>query len=850
MRSKRRKKGKPDLSTGLNLAVVTAFTALILWGVFLVRDKMLQNTQELGTSLAESYALEEQSRIQVYGMLIRLGTKHMDTLTENGSSGEEIQKWLSDYDRDLEDILGARVVDPYAVVNGEILAAAPWEGDREYEYENTEWYRKAMEEGNEVIFTDAYVDAITGRELVTVARKAEHSDSVLAFDIFLDNFYIHKNLAELPEHSSFFLYDSSGQLIYSITELDTSREEAKVYTRQLLEGIQDGTLEPFNSSIRDLDGRQRGVYYYKMDNGWTSVITIPLNTILQGETDEIFLFLLGICLLLLAVVLFTVFREFLGKERLRRISDTVNILGNSYYGIYRVNYVQGTYETVKSSEDVADRLGREGDYGVLMEVMRELVDEQTNEDFQKSFSLENIRRLVEKGIYDFGGDYKRLFGDHYRWVNARMICSSSLGLDEVIICFREVDAEKQLQLKQQMLLESALESARKSARDKSMFFSHVSHDMRTPLNAVIGLADLALEHRDDSGKMTDYLEKIRQAGRQLLTLINDILDISKIDQGGAGTLDSKPADLQKCVEDCASMFGDEAEKTGKVFRTEFSVRDRMVYCDTFRISQILNNLLSNAFKYSGPGAEIVLKVKQLEYGAAKGKYEITVADTGFGMSGEFLERIFQPFTRETRFSPVQTVGTGLGMPIVKSLVQQMDGDISVKSELGKGSTFTVTLPFAPAEPEEEVPEPEEAFSLEGKRILVAEDNGINMEITVEFLTMMGAEVVQAADGREAVKRFAESEPGSIDAVLMDMQMPEMDGCEASRKIRSLDRPDSRTVPIVAVTANAFAEDVAQTKAAGMDGHLAKPIDFKALCRLLESIAVQRQQEKGRQDGEN
>ncbi len=836
MRPNGKKFRKLDLSTWLNLAMVAAFTALTLWGIFLVRDKMLKNAQEMGTSLAESYALEEQNRIQMYGMLILLGTKHMDKLAESGSTPEEVEKWLKDYDQDLSDILGGHIVSPYAVVDGEVLSASPWEGAENYDYASTEWYQRAMESG-EVVFTDAYMDAVTGQELITIARKTEQAGDVLAFDIVMENFYSHKNHAELPENSSYFLYDSSGHMIYSVTELQASEEEVEEYTGRLLAGIRDGTLGSFNSSIMDLDGQRRSVYYHEMDNGWTSVITMPVNTILQGDIDGIFLFLLSVCLLLLAAVLFVVFRAFLGNERLRRISDTVNILGNSYYGIYRVNYEEGTYETVKSSADVAGRLGKSGSYQLLMDVMRELVDEQTGKDFQESFSLGNIRKLVSDGIHDFGGDYKRLFGDQYRWVNARMICSSSLALDEVIICFREVNAEKTLQLKQQMLLESALESARKSATDKSVFFSHVSHDMRTPLNAVIGLSDLALEHQDDGEKVIGYLTKIRQAGRQLLTLINDILDLSKIEQGGAGTLDTRPADLKKCVEDCAAIFADEAEETGKKFSTEYAIRDQMVFCDPFRLSQILNNLLSNALKYSGPGAEILLRVRQLKYGTAKGQYEITVKDTGFGMSEEFLAHLFQPFARETRFTPVQTVGTGLGMPIVKSLVEQMGGTITVESRLGEGSTFTVTLPLAPAGPacEPEPEEPEGKFSLDGKTILAAEDNEINMEIITEFLAGLGARVIQAANGKEAVERFRESEPGTIDAVLMDMQMPEMDGCEASRAIRSLDRSDAAEVPIIAVTANAFAEDVARAKQAGMNSHLAKPVDFKALCRLLREM---------------
>lgn len=346
-------------------------------------------------------------------------------------------------------------------------------------------------------------------------------------------------------------------------------------------------------------------------------------------------------------------------------------------------------------------------------------------------------------------------------------------------------------------------------------------------------------------------------------------------------MDNRPSDLVRCVEECGEMFADQARKEEKTLTVSCQVRSRVANCDPFRISQIINNLVSNALKYSGAGASISLTLRQLEHGAEEGKYQIVVEDTGFGMSEEFQKQIFQPFTRETTFTPVTTVGTGLGMPIVKNLVQQMGGEITVRSRLGEGSTFTVTLPLTPADaPEEGTAGEERAFGetaaagksvsgeaaaagklsgeeragaettpgehpLAGKRILVAEDNEINMEIAVEFLTMMGAEVMQAKNGQEAVEQFAQSAPGSVDVILMDMQMPVMDGCEASRRIRDMDRPDGRTVIIVAVTANAFAEDVARTREAGMDGHLAKPIDFQALVQLLRTLG---ESEKGRQPG--
>ena len=306
---------------------------------------------------------------------------------------------------------------------------------------------------------------------------------------------------------------------------------------------------------------------------------------------------------------------------------------------------------------------------------------------------------------------------------------------------------------------------------------------------------------------------------------------------GKISLDYQHCDLKKCVNDCAAPFYAQAEKEQKTFTVSFDIEDHTVLGDFFRIGQILNNLLSNAFKYSKAGAQIFLRVKQLNQ-QEHTKYQIVVEDTGIGMSREFVERIFEPYARETRFGARNVSGTGLGMPIVKSLVSQMSGQIVVDSELGKGSAFTITIPLEtvretekPAQ-EEETPEAT-AFSLEGRKILLAEDNDFNMEIATEILSMHGVQVTQAWNGAEAVLLFRESLPFSFDTILMDMQMPEMDGCEAARNIRAMNRPDAQTVPIIAVTANAFAEDIAMTTEAGMNAHISKPIDFEVLCRTLE-----------------
>ena len=272
----------------------------------------------------------------------------------------------------------------------------------------------------------------------------------------------------------------------------------------------------------------------------------------------------------------------------------------------------------------------------------------------------------------------------------------------------------------------------------------------------------------------------------------------------------------------------------------------MVKGDPARLGQIINNLVSNAMKFTQAGDRISISLRQMDEGK-RNNYLFTVEDTGAGMSEEFLPKLFDPYERELRFGAKEVMGTGLGMPIVKNLVTRMGGQIAVDSALGRGTTFSVTLPFDVGEmllPASQK-EPLELVQLEGRRILLAEDNLLNMEIATELLKMRGAEVVPAEDGRKALDAFQNSAPFTFDAVLMDMQMPEMDGCEATRAIRALNRPDAGTVPIIALTANAFAEDITRTTQAGMDAHLAKPINVEQLCGTLTKLISQSDRVRGK-----
>ena len=837
---------RTKIALGTALAVVMAL--LIAWCVFLVRDKLLLNADRMGTSLATTYAAEEENRFSVYTYFLGLGYTYLDEMVENGTTEAEISEWLDTYSFHMTEVLGAEIIDPYVVIDGKIVAANPWENDDTYDYASTAWYQNALANKGHIVYTDAYTDVITGGQLVTLSIAIGDEGDVAAFDIRLEKLNEDRATADIPSGGSYFLFDSQGNLLYASTGLDLDDPVVQDYLHDLTDGIEADTDDSDVMSIAGSDGMNRTVYYSQMENGWMSVITIPTQSILQEGWDNTLLAIVAVFLAMLAIASAFMIRSMLEERKARHTANTLRLLGDTFYAIYLIDYQHGTYEAIKSSPDVRSELGAHGDrgdYHYLIDVVKQYVDERTYTEFEKSFSLENIRALVADGVAEFGGDFRRTFADGTRWVSIRIVHNGDLRRNEVIMCFRDVDSEKKRELARKELLENALASARSTVERKASYFSSASHDMRTPLNAIIGLTELAKRDIDDQQKTREYLGKIEGAGAQLLALVNDVLDMSRMEHGDNGMVNYEPMSLRECVDSTLGLFTAQVQREGKHLDVQVDIEHDRVYGDAKRMSQILNNLVSNALKYSLEGANIGVSLRETARTERTAKYQLDVSDTGIGMSEEFLEQVFEPFARETMFAPTGVTGTGLGMPIVKSLVQQMSGEISVRSKLGEGTTFTVVVPLQVVDDEPEADEPEDAnenagtaLDLTGRTLLIAEDNEINMLIATEFLKMLGATMIEARNGQEALEAFANSKLDEIDAILMDMQMPVMDGCEATRAIRALDREDAARIPIVAVTANAFAEDIAKTTEAGMNGHVAKPFTVEELTSVLGKLLLQ------------
>lgn len=389
----------------------------------------------------------------------------------------------------------------------------------------------------------------------------------------------------------------------------------------------------------------------------------------------------------------------------------------------------------------------------------------------------------------------------------------------------------------------ALQGAERASKAKTDFLSNMSHDIRTPMNAIIGITTLMKNELHEPDKLAEHLEKLESSGRLLLGIINDILDMSRIESGKT-TLNIEQMDLLQQIEQVESVISEQAHQRNQEFRVvTASVQHEHVLADPNRLNQILMNILSNSVKYTPAGGHILLEVEELPRDAHYAKYKFIVQDDGIGMSDAYLKTIFDPFTREEKSGTNHVQGTGLGMAITKSVVDLMGGVISVESAPGQGSRFEVMLEF-PIDTEAALvqkPEtddvPVDNSLLCGMKFLCAEDNEINSEILQMLLESKGATCKIYPDGQQIVDAFAKVKPGDYDMILMDVQMPVMDGLEATRRIRSSENPLGKTIPILAMTANAFLEDMQKSKEAGMDEHLSKPVDIAMLEQVVRRFRI-------------
>ena len=461
------------------------------------------------------------------------------------------------------------------------------------------------------------------------------------------------------------------------------------------------------------------------------------------------------------------------------------------------------------------------------------------ERLEKELTLENIiANTTSKKV--FGVVFKRVVGDkecYYRIEFAQVQLPN--GKTGIVAGFKDVDEDVRKEQEIQQVLRDAIDTANATSKAKSDFLSSMSHDIRTPMNGIIGMTTIATAHLDDRERVEDCLKKISEASSHLLSLINEVLDMNKIESGKV-ELNEENFNLSELVDTLLAMTKAQLENHHHTLKLDVAdVVHENVIGDSHRIQQVFVNLMSNAIKYTPDGGTISLTVAERPTNAhGVACYEFVFEDNGIGMTEDFQKHLFEPFTRANDKKTAAIQGTGLGMTITQSLVRMMGGDIQVKSKPGEGSRFAVTiylkfLDVQNAEAHKEDPLKNlEDLKFEGKRILLVEDHPVNAEIAKNVLQMTGLEVEWVMDGEAAVERMAGSNEGEFDLVFMDIQMPNMDGYQATAAIRAM-TTYARRIPIVAMTANAFADDIRKAKEVGMNDHISKPIDFKELAKILQ-----------------
>ena len=477
--------------------------------------------------------------------------------------------------------------------------------------------------------------------------------------------------------------------------------------------------------------------------------------------------------------------------------------------------------------------------------------EADREGFLDFIDPENIRaRLATEAMISHRYLSVRDGAEHYEMVRIAGVRLIEERDDHMVhavaLGFSDVDRETREQMEQNRALMEALTRAEEANAAKTAFLSSMSHEIRTPMNAIIGLDSIALHEENIPKHIRDEFEKIGASARHLLALINDILDMSRIESGRM-VLKEEEFSFREMVEQINIIINGQCDDKGLIYDSHvIGDIDDYFIGDDLRVRQIIINILGNSVKFTDPPGTVAFTIEQTGQDGDIRELRFQMKDTGVGMSEDFIPKLFEPFSQEDATTTNRYGGSGLGMALTKNMVELMGGSISVESRKGHGTTFTVTIPLEKADHidlPDTVNESETVASIEGLHVLFAEDMEINAEILTDLLEMENITSEWADNGKRAVEIFDQSDVGHFDFILMDIRMPVMDGLEATRKIRSLDRPDAKTIPIIALTANAFEEDVKACLDAGMDSHISKPVDIDKLTELLRSMFAGKERNK-------
>lgn len=534
----------------------------------------------------------------------------------------------------------------------------------------------------------------------------------------------------------------------------------------------------------------------------------------------------------------------------RRTAYIVNSLSRMFFATYYMNIEKDTFRPVTQKEEVGNALGDERNYTQgIRTYAQKFICPEDREEYLKCVDRQHLLDTLRKDQPFIATEYRMMPDEKNQraWIRATVVLAETADDGtprRAVYVAQDVTESKLKEEQDHQALREACEAANRANAAKSDFMSRMSHDIRTPMNAIIGMTEIAVMHLDDRERVMDCLEKITVSSKHLLSLINEVLDMSKIESGKI-ELSEEEVHLSELIDNLVTMIRPSVQKNNHELDVHITnVEHPQVFGDPVRLQQIFMNILGNSVKYTPPGGKLSLEVREKPSDMhGYGCYEFVFCDNGIGMKPEFLEKLFEPFSREEDSRVSKIEGTGLGMAIARNIARMMNGDILVESEPGKGSRFTVILSLKRRDviaPEQDAVQEKGQQTVQllsrevlaRKRLLLVEDNELNREIAEELISQTGVAVDSAENGQEALAQFQKMPENYYDMIFMDIQMPVMDGYEATAEIRKLPRADAAKIPIIAMTANAFAEDIRRSREAGMNEHLTKPLDVGEFMKCL------------------
>ncbi|MCI9073124.1 MAG: response regulator [Lachnospiraceae bacterium] len=983
-------KGKIFRRLTTNIVTLALLTVIIIICIVSMRSAIMRNSEKLGSNLVKNYSATEMSNLSSFQSFLHLCTDYVESYEVQGATLEELKDGLYIFMKGLMEMFGEENISIYGrVLDGTatISYGLSTSDVETYVARQQEHYGDLLQADGKVYVSPAYIEEKSGRPVVTLFQRIPSSNSFLAMDIQFSGFETSSVEMDLPNLASYYLCDSQGTLFFYKTPLKHTYEEFQDFMDSLMTRLDleagDGALE----RIIAMDNHERNVYYHVLENGWVAILTIPEAELLAGVDAFNRISVVMILVGFVAVVLVGVrdYRkerqtlELMSEKELiirsNRISQ--NAMASTALTYQAVYYLDLQNSTCRRIYPIQEDNGSQ-EYRQAMEAYfgEDNVAEESWEELKTFLNLNNIaEELAGKEHINMKYCQKKADGSG-EWCQITLVASElENGKPQAVtMTIRSIDEMIKSEEKQKELFALAAERAEAANYAKSDFLSKMSHDIRTPMNAIIGMTAIAGAHIDDRDRVVDCLSKITVASRHLLSLINEVLDMSRIESGKV-VLTEEDFNLSELIENLLTMVKPLVKEHNHELNVKINnISHENVFGDSLRIQQVFVNIMGNSVKYTPDGGKIDITIFEKPTNRKRvGCYEFVFEDNGIGMSEEFVEKIFHPFERSDDERALKVQGTGLGMAITKNIVNMMNGDIKVESRLGEGSRFTVTiflklqeedldsvaelarLPVLVVDDDvdvcestagilrdigmesewvssgreavnrvierheanngffavivdwmmpgmdgvettrairqsvgEDIPiivfssydwteieaEAREAgvdtfiakplfksrlvsvfkeivngdkeeetrdvladiaeMDYSGKRVLLVEDNELNREIAQEILGMTGLQIETAENGRIALDMVADSGDGYYDLVFMDIQMPVMNGYDSAKGIRGLGRTYTDKLPIIAMTANAFAEDVVMAKDVGMNEHIAKPLDMEKLEAILKN----------------